>query len=71
MEAGAGDVALIARNGSILDTNGAVLDVIAGGLYLSASRDLGLGTDFLEVSVERLALAAFGTRGVFVSEFEA
>ena len=68
--AGTGDSAVIATAGSVLDIAGDANDedIRSSGLLISASGNIGTGSDHLETSVDTLSTQSGGSAGNFISE---
>ncbi len=69
LNAGTGDIALIATLGSILDlADAGAVDVVARQLLVVAGGNIGSGDNHVETAVDVLAARASGTAGLFLTE---
>ena len=66
INAGTGNVSLVATTGAITDQNTTTLNITAAGLRIEALGNVGSGTDPLEISVDTLASLTGGS--IFLSE---
>ena len=72
LDAGSGDVGVIAGSGSVVNADaGPGNDVTADELRIVAGADVGADADHVETTVNKLAVASSGTDGIFVTNSQA